>query len=865
MVIGHFFETAQHAKITTVKSYDIRAKYLKFFEGRGHKILPGSSLIPKDPTVLLTLAGMLQFKPIFLGIEKPEVSRATTVQKCIRTNDIENVGHTARHHTFFEMLGNFSFGDYFKKDAIAFAWELITKEYNLDKNRLYIAVYEKDDESEAIWIKDQGINLNRIIRLGEDNNFWAAGPTGPCGPCSEIYYDMGEKYGCGKPDCAPGCDCDRFLEIWNLVFMEFNRDETGSLTPLPKKNIDTGMGLERITSILQNVPSNFDTDLFVGVMGSAAKLTAHKDKINNISLRIIADHARAASFLISDGLVPGNEGRNYVLRRIIRRAVMHGRKIGIHGLFMNKLVEDICSVMGDFYTDLNASKPHIIKTMLLEEESFGRTIESGMEMVEKVIAKTSGGILSGEDAFKLYDTYGFPLELTKEIAKDKGFELDIDGFEKEMARQVERSKASSSKAFASAEIPQVKGLPETEFVGYEQLKTDATVIDVLNNYVILDKTPFYAESGGQDSDKGWLICGEKKVAIKRLIKTAEGVILHQVDGDYMPAKGETVEAIVDNDVREKVAAHHTSTHLLHAGLRKVLGNHVQQKGSSVAHDRFRLDFAHPMALKPEEVESVEKLVNDAIREAIPVSTAITTIDEAKQDGAMALFDAKYGEKVRLVRIGDFSKELCGGTHVSNTSVIGSFKIVKEGAIAQGIRRVEAVSGDLAKEYEALKKLEADKVQLAMIEKEKEKAEEKQRNTEALAMAAGLIEGCENIGSVKLVFQPFSGFRTSSLKILADEMMKKDNALVSVLFSFSEDKVSIVSAVSSMPLSLGIKAGDIVKQLSAQIGGKGGGRPDIAEAGAKISATDDRAIIHEKLRATTLELLSKADKDNGQRN
>ncbi|MFA5104411.1 MAG: alanine--tRNA ligase [Candidatus Margulisiibacteriota bacterium] len=813
-----------------MRSSEIRSKFLKYFEGKGHTVLPGSSLIPKDPTVLLTLAGMLQFKPIFLGLEKPQVSRAATVQKCIRTNDIENVGHTARHHTFFEMLGNFSFGDYFKDDAISFAWELLSKEFNLDKKKLWIAVYEKDDESLDIWTNKIGAERSRIVKLGEDNNFWAAGPTGPCGPCSEIYYDLGEKYGCGKKDCSPGCDCDRFLEIWNLVFMEFNRDEKGTLSSLPKKNIDTGMGLERITSVLQGVSSNFETDLFVPIINKVCDISSISEWKNNPSVKIIADHTRAAAFLISDGLVPGNEGRNYVLRRIIRRAVIHGRKIGIKGMFLSDLAGTVEAVMGDFYRDLSKDLDHISKTIKIEEESFGKTIETGMEILESVIRKAGGGVISGQDAFKLYDTYGFPIEMTKEMAQERGLLVDMDGFESAMLGQKERSKQSSKK-YSLGSIPQIKGYPATKFEGYDYLETQSTVLAVVDDYIILDKSPFYVESGGQDSDRGWLVIEKNKVYIKLLAKTAEGVVLHKTASDIHPMPGEKIRAIVNKEIREMIAAHHTSTHLLHAALHKVVGEHATQKGSFVGSDKFRMDFTSAEALKAEELKQIEDIVNDAIQKAINVTTIITTPEEAKKMGAMALFGEKYGDSVRMIEIKGVSRELCGGTHVKNTSEIGLFKIIRETAIAQGIRRIEAVSGIPAEEYIKHKEIEGNKIKLAQEQKEQEKLAERAQKEEALAIKETLLTNAADIKGISFVSHEFKAFKTTAIKKLLEEMINRQNTIV-VFTSVFEDKVSVICGVSTDLIKKGFHAGNMIKELAAIVGGGGGGRDNCAEAGGK---------------------------------
>ncbi len=813
-----------------MKSSDIRSAFLKYFEGKGHTVLPGSSLIPKDPTVLLTVAGMLQFKPVFLGLEKSSVPRAVTVQKCIRTNDLENVGRTARHHTFFEMLGNFSFGDYFKKDAIAFAWELLTAHFNLAKSRLWIAVYEKDEESSGIWSDKIGVSRDRIVRLGEDNNFWSAGPTGPCGPCSEIYYDLGEKFGCGRSDCAPGCDCDRFLEVWNLVFMEFNRDEKGVLSPLPKKNIDTGMGLERIASVLQDVPTNFDTDLFTPLIGRIKGIASPEGKDAAVSAKIIADHVRAATFLVCDGLTPGNEGRDYVLRRIIRRAAMHGRRIGIKGAFIAELSKKVSETMGGFYPELKKNEAHISSTLKTEEDNFGRTLESGMEMLEEMIGRSAGGIVSGRDAFKLYDTYGFPLEMTKEVASERGLGVDLEGFESAMRGQQERSKQSSKK-YSMGALPQVTGYPATEFTGYESLESESKVLGVVQGFVVLDRSPFYVESGGQDSDRGWLVIEKNKIEIRRLAKTADGIILHGIGSDIMPVAGEKVRAIVSSEIRSMIAAHHTSTHLLHAALRKVVGEHAVQRGSFVGSDKFRMDFTSTDALKAEELKRIEDIVNDAINRKLNVKTTVTTPDEAKKAGAVALFGEKYGNKVRMVEVEGVSRELCGGTHVKNTSEIALFKIMKEGAIAQGIRRIEAVSGKPAEEY--MRRLEEEKTKVLEAEESKRKKKEEEKKQEAEIKNIPVIS--EDIAGFRSIFFNKDGFDPKIAgSYLRDSIQ---SAVADIALGTTGPSMIVVS--SPKAVKKGFDSSKMLKVLLSDVGGKGGGRPDFAQgsAGQEMSSED----------------------------
>jgi alanyl-tRNA synthetase len=822
-----------------MRSSEIRSKFLKYFEGKGHAVLPGSSLIPKDPTVLLTVAGMLQFKPVFLGLEKSPVPRAATVQKCIRTNDLENVGRTARHHTFFEMLGNFSFGDYFKDDAIAFSWELLTGRFNLDKSRLRIAVYEKDEESLNIWADKIGISKGLIVKLGEDNNFWAAGPTGPCGPCSEIYYDLGAKFGCGKPDCAPGCDCDRFLEIWNLVFMEFNRDEKGMLSPLPKKNIDTGMGLERIASVMQGVSTNFDTDLFVPLIAKINGISHAGAKDPSVSAKIIADHVRAASFLVSDGLVPGNEGRNYVLRRIIRRAAMHGRRIGISGPFISGLSGEVGDIMGGSYPEFSSGLAHVKKVLSAEEESFGRTLETGMEMLESIIKRSSGGVISGQDAFKLYDTYGFPLEMTAEIAGERGFGMDSQGFEKAMQGQQERSKQSSKK-YVMGSLPQVTGYPATEFVGYDRLESESKVLGVADGFVILDKTPFYVESGGQDSDRGWLVVEKNKSEIKQLARTADGVVLHKTASDILPNPGEKIRAIVNKDIRAMIAAHHTSTHLLHAALHKVVGKDAVQRGSFVGSDKFRMDFTSAEALKPEELKRIEDIVNDAVNRKINVKTIVTTPEEAKKAGAMALFGEKYGDSVRMIEIEGVSRELCGGTHVNNTLEIGLFKIIKESAIAQGIRRIEAVSGINAEEY--VKHLEEERAKALEAEELKKKKKEEEKRQEKAIKEVPLQKTVVN-GITAVVFDS-DGFDPKIAGVYARELASA-SATVSLAISGN----AVIVASSPDVSGRGFDSSKALKELLSVAGGKGGGRADFAQGSAALITAEQKISIFEKFAET----------------
>lgn len=828
-----------------MKSYEIRQKFLDFFKDNGHKILPGSSLIPDDPTLLLTVAGMVQFKKIFLGLEPAKFTKVATVQRCVRTNDLENVGHTARHHTFFEMLGNFSFGDYFKQDAVAYAWELLTKNFGLNKDKLWIAVYEKDEETYNIWTNKINIPKEKIVKLGEDNNFWAAGPTGPCGPCSEIYFDLGEKYGCGKNNCMPGCECDRFLEIWNLVFMEFNRDESGTLLPLPKKNIDTGMGLERIASVLQNVKTNFDTDLFLPIIERIKQLSNIDDKKKFIvSSRIIADHIRAASFLAFDGLVPGNEGRNYVLRRLIRRAILHAKNLNLESPFINKITPVIAQIMQISYPDFASSIDSINKVLNNEEIMFEKTLDKGLEMLKDIISKSRNGVISGQDAFKLYDTYGFPVEMTKEIALERGYSVDLDGFKEALQQQQEKSKQSSKK-FVMAAIPQVENYPKTEFVGYDTLESESVVLGIVENYLIVDKTPFYTESGGQDSDKGWVIIDKNKYEVERVAKTANKVTLHKINFDIYPKVGEKVKVVVNEQIRKMIAAHHTSTHLLHAALHKIIGPQALQKGSFVGSDKFRLDFSCSRALTDEEINKIEDFVNTAIKNSLAVKTYITTFENAKKIGAIALFDEKYGDEVRVVEIEGISRELCGGTHVKNTSEIGLFKIIRESAIAQGIRRIEAVSGENAEEYIA--QLMMEEIKKKELEELKKKAKEEEKRQEKEIKNVPVYQ--EDIGKIKFFFFSNDNFSPKIVgPYLRDLVARYTNAIA---VAVTGNSIMISSKNYS---DIKLDSSKILKKIFELYPGKGGGRVDFAQGSFLDIKTIDKNEFLKRLKQIISEVL-----------
>ncbi|MBI5699917.1 alanine--tRNA ligase [Candidatus Saganbacteria bacterium] len=852
-----------------MKSDEIRKTFLKYFESKGHKILPSSSLIPKDPTVLLTLAGMLQFKPIFLGIEEPQHKKVATVQKCIRMNDLENVGKTSRHHTFFEMLGNFSFGDYFKTEAIEMAWELLTKVYGLPADRLVAAVYEKDDEAAEIWAKKIKLPIDRIYRLDEENNFWSAGPTGPCGPCSEIYYDYGTP--CGRPNCNPACDCERFLEVWNLVFIEFDRQESGHLVPLPKKNIDTGMGLERIARLLQNVETNFDTDLF-------APILKELPDPQNLPARVVADHVRAATYLLADGLRPGNEGRGYVLRRIIRRAVLFLKKLKLTEAYLSKLAEIVILINQAAYPELGRERKNILSILNYEEKAFSATLESGLKLLDKY---RGAKILPGEEAFKLHDTYGFPIELTRELMA-----VDEAGFAKCMEEQ--RGRARQAGSFREKfDAAQLKNLGRTNFIGYDKFEAEAKITGMVpeENIVVLDKSPFYPEGGGQVGDTG--ILGENLV--QDTYGEIGGLIGHKLDHADNLKVGQKVKVKIDLSKRAATSAHHTSTHLLQAALRRVLGPEVKQSGSLVAPDRLRFDYTSTRALTPAEIGQVEKIVNDSIKAALPVEIFETTMEEARKLGVLAFFEEKYGEKVRVVKIDEVSRELCGGCHVKNTKEIAFFKIVKEDALQAGVRRIEATAGSAAKvstvfrgknlkltidglmqkhrllQAQAGKQLEADIFEIDVEEIERlkravdaqdienvnkflehlegrrewlrdrnltlEKEIGKLKEKQALERADDIAKDIKEIKGVRVLAVELAGFNIDNLRSLSDSLRQKIGSGILLLAGTAEGKVSFLVSVPD-ELTSKYHAGKLAKILAETCGGGGGGKANKAEAGGK---------------------------------
>ncbi len=856
-----------------MKSSEIRSAFLDYFQSKGHKIVPSSPLIPwDDPTLIFVNAGMVQFKKIFLGSEKSPFNRAVTCQKCMRAggkhSDLENVGHTARHHTFFEMLGNFSFGDYFKKDAILFGWDLLTGQFKLQKEKLYVSVYEQDDEAAGLWAELTGIPDNRIVRLGAKDNFWQMGDTGPCGPCSEIIIDQGSHIGCGKPDCSVGCDCDRFLELWNLVFMQFNRDESGRLTPLPKPSIDTGMGLERISAVLQGKPTNFDTDLFepiIGAISSLSGISYGASQENNASMRVIADHMRASIFMLSEGCVPSNEGRGYVLRRIIRRASRHAKLLNIHEPCLYRLTGSVMEAMGTVYPEIVKEKNRNEKLLQIEEENFHRTIETSMNLFDDIItrAKKDGiRIIPGEEVARLQQTNGLPLDFAKDIAMDAGLAIDEEGFHREM--ESHRDKSKGNIGTLKAVLPAITGkgyggAGHSEFVGYDTLKTGAVAIYLLKEdkpveslgkgeegIIILDKTPFYGESGGQMGDRGTIESEGILINVIDTQKPSTGVYLHRVKIEKGTIKkGDKVTCVVDETSRKATMRNHTATHLLHKALRLVLGDHVKQSGSVVDHERLRFDFTHFTAMQDNEIVKVEDIINDKILEDLAVRTDIMKVDEAMKTGAMALFDEKYGETVRVVTTGDFSKELCGGTHCRSTGEIGLCMIISEGSVASGIRRIEALTGKPAFEYFRRKKSELDEIKgvlkteipLEKIDKlladikimEKEIRKLKTGSSKDIISYA--VKNALDINGVKVVKIRRDGLDQNELRLVADNIRDPMNSGIIILYSVTEDRAAIVCVVTK-DLTDRFHAGDILKNITKLTGGRGGGKPDLAQGGTK---------------------------------
>ena len=851
-----------------MKTTELRQKFLKFFESKGHTIVRSSSLVPHDdPTLLFTNAGMNQFKDVFLGFDKRPYNRATTAQKCVRAggkhNDLENVGYTARHHTFFEMMGNFSFGDYFKRDAIHFAWEFLTSPewLNIPKDKLLATVYAEDDEAYNIWLNEIGMPAERIVRIGDNkgakyasDNFWQMGDTGPCGPCSEIFYDHGEEIWGGIPG-SPEEDGDRWIEIWNCVFMQFNRDEQGNMNPLPKPSVDTGMGLERMAAVMQHVHSNYEIDLFQDLLKAVARETGAAFSMEEPSLKVIADHIRSCSFLIADGVLPSNEGRGYVLRRIIRRAVRHGYKLGQSKPFFHKLVADLVKEMGDAYPELKEKQVQIEEALKNEESRFAQTLETGMALLENALAKGSKK-LDGEIIFKLYDTYGFPYDLTADICRERNIELDEDGFNREMEAQRARARAAQSFK-ANAQLP-YDG-QDTEFKGYSERQTESKVlalykdgeqVNELNEgdegAIVIDFTPFYAESGGQVGDVGYIFSGENRFEVRDTQKIKAAVFgQFGVQTSGRLKVGDSVTAKVDDEIRNANMRNHSATHLMHKALRDVLGEHVEQKGSLVTAESTRFDISHPQAVTAEEIAEVERRVNEAILANVAVNAAIMSMEDAQKTGAMMLFGEKYGDEVRVLQMGGFSTELCGGTHVSRTGDIGLFKIISEGGIAAGVRRIEAITGlnalkwaqdqeRLVKDIIAETKAQTEKDVLAKIQAgaAHAKALEKElaRAKAELAVHAGakLLDDAKDLGAAKLVAAQIEADAAALREIVTDLTGKSEQAIV-LLAAVNDGKVSLCAGVSK-PLTGKVKAGDLVKFAAEQVGGKGGGRPDLAQAG-----------------------------------
>ncbi len=852
-------------------SAQLRTAFLEFFHQRGHSIEPSSSLVPgNDPTLLFTNAGMVQFKDVFLGREQRDFNKAVTSQRCVRAggkhNDLENVGYTARHHTFFEMLGNFSFGDYFKKDAIHYAWDFLTKELGIPAEKLWVTVFDEDTEAEAIWINEVGVSPNRLSRIGAKDNFWSMGDVGPCGPCTEIFYDHGEDIPGGPPG-TPEEDGDRYIEVWNLVFMQYDRAADGTLTPLPKPSVDTGMGLERISAVLQDVHNNYEIDLFQPILKAAAELVGTPD-LTLSSLRVIADHIRSCSFLIADGVMPSNEGRGYVLRRIIRRAIRHGYRLGIHEVFFYKLVAPLALEMGEAFPELKDAQAHVERILKKEEERFAETLGQGMKILEVCVAKMQGTVIPGETVFQLYDTYGFPVDLTADFARENQLTVDHEGFEVAMNAQRERARSASS--FGADYDQDIKLDSQTEFTGYEHLDDQAHIIALYKQgqpvdnlqtgdegLVVLDKTPFYAESGGQIGDSGQITATNAVFEVKDTQKQAGTLFLHK--GTVLSGTLSISQACfthVNKVDRIATELNHSATHLLHAALRQALGEHVSQKGSLVNTERLRFDFAHFEPVTPEEIETLERLVNEQIRINNSVSSEIMAKEDAVQAGAMALFGEKYGAEVRVLKIGEFSTELCGGTHVERAGDIGCFKIISETGVAAGVRRIEAVTGAgcidwIANRDKALNKIAgllksapektAEKVE-QLLEKTRTLEKQLERLNSKLASSAGDELGAQavDVAGIKVLAVKLNGVDAKSLREMAEQLKNKLGSCAIVLAVVEGDKVNLVAGVSKDKMDQ-IKAGELVNFVATQVGGKGGGKPDLAMAGGNDPSKLDAAL------------------------
>ncbi len=870
---------------------ELRRMYLEFFESKDHLVMKSFSLVPhNDKSLLLINAGMAPLKPYFTGQEIPPKKRVATCQKCIRTGDIENVGKTARHLTFFEMLGNFSFGDYFKHEAIAWSWEFLTEVLGLEADRLYPSIYGEDDEAFDIWTKEVGVAPERITRFyrdpenGECDNFWEHG-AGPCGPCSEIYYDRGEAYGCGKPDCKVGCDCDRFMEVWNNVFTQFDGDGKGNYTELENKNIDTGMGLERLAVVMQDVDSVFDIDTMKAIRDKVCALsgkTYQTDALDDVSIRLITDHIRSATFMVSDGVMPSNEGRGYVLRRIIRRAARHGRMLGIDGTFMAELAATVIGESKDGYPELDEKKDFIFKVLTQEEEKFGKTIDQGLSILGEMEAEMEGKgqkVLSGDNAFKLYDTYGFPIDLTREILEEKGFSIDEDGFAAAMEVQRKTARAARKTTnYMGADVTVYESIDPaitSEFVGYDRLEEDAKVLVLATETelaealsdgeigtVIVDRTPFYATMGGQQGDKGEIRTASGTFRVEDTVKLSGGKVGHigkMTSG--MIKTGDTAAMCVDAELRAKTCKNHSATHLMQKALREVLGTHVEQAGSYQDSERTRFDFSHFQAMTEEEIAKVENLVNEKIAAALPVVTEEMSLEDAKKSGAMALFGEKYGDSVRVVRMGDFSTELCGGTHVENTSAIAAFKIISESGVAAGVRRIEALTSDavfayydkieeqLAAAAKAAKTTPAalvEKIEHMMAEIKALQSENESLKSKAAKDALGdVMDQVVEVSGVKLLAASVPGVDMNALRDLGDQLRGKLGEGVVVLASEAEGKVNLVAMATDGAMKKGAHAGNLIKSIAGKVGGGGGGRPNMAQAGGKNPAGIPDAVAEAK--------------------
>ena len=862
-----------------MKGNEIRSKFLKYFADKGHTVVDSSSLVPHDdPTLLFTNAGMVQFKKVFIGEEQRDYVRATSSQRCVRAggkhNDLENVGHTARHHTFFEMLGNFSFGDYFKKDAIFYAWEFLTKELGLDPAQLWVSVYKDDDEAYDLWAQTEDLPKGRIVRLGEADNFWAMGDTGPCGPCSEIHIDQGPEHGCGRPDCAVGCDCDRFLELWNLVFMQFNRDASGTMTPLPRPSIDTGMGLERIAAVLQGKFNNFDCDLFTPLIAHIAELSGRQyrvDTADDVAMRVIADHARATAFLVADGVLPANEGRGYVLRRIMRRAIRFGRSLGLDSFYPG-VCDLVIDMMADAYPHLRDGRELLAKVVTNEESRFGETLDNGLSMLSREIERLrreqgDNACIDGSFIFKLYDTYGFPVDIVRDVALEQNIAFDEVGFSRAMEEQRQQSRRSWKgkdvdhlEAGVLALVEQGKS---AEFVGYDTLGASSTIEGIIDESgtlveqaeqggkyrIFCPRTPFYAESGGQVGDTGEIRHDGAVFRVDKTTAMADGLVLHEgVQDTGTLSTGSEVELVVTDALRLRTMANHTATHLLQAAMKKVLGDHIKQAGSLVGAQRLRFDFTHFSPVTDEEKREIERLVNDEIRRNIPVQTRILAREEAIAEGATALFGEKYGDEVRVVSIEDFSKELCGGTHVRATGDIGLFTIISESGIAAGVRRIEAITGPAAVTYlqqlaagaEAVTSLlsgpfsEAPARIEGLLQKQKELEKEIASLAASRAMSDldGLLNSTVQVGEIKVVAGEISLDSSKTMREVGDKVRDRMGSGVAVLGGTINGKAALLALVSK-DLTKKIKAGQLVAKVAAIVGGKGGGRPDMAQAGGNM--------------------------------